>query len=287
MELLVLGCLLVTFGGVLPGVFEANPYPDAVNGSLVDASDRGKCLCDGRDPGGARLARRPRAIVAVLVASLAVSFALQDHPLLLNLRLYAFFLMGMALYAYRDRIVLSWPLALVALGAWVISFNTPVLVLVSATALPYVAMVLAYRTPRSWRRIVAFGDVSIRSLHLRVSGAAGRGVAARQPGLTPGDLRHLDADRLAAWPCFMAHRGTAGAASKARSTNRGRAIAPMAFGQHERGRRPSPHAHADDHATGTSTWSSIHVARRVMPSLSDHAGRQPSVRSASVTSAQA
>jgi peptidoglycan/LPS O-acetylase OafA/YrhL len=89
-----------------------------------------------------------------------VAFTFQEHVVLTNLRLYAFFLAGMLLYSMRDRERLSIPVAVGAIAIWLFTFGTPLMVVASAAALPYVLLVLAYRTPRSFKRLVSFGDVS-------------------------------------------------------------------------------------------------------------------------------
>jgi len=156
----IAGCLLVTFGGVLPGVFENNPYENAVNGSLWTLPIEASAYCMVAVLGVIGALRRPAVLPILFGSSLVVSFLAQDHEVLQNLRLYAFFLAGMLLYAQRARVMLSWPIAGVGMVAWVASFNTPALVVVSAIALPYVVMVVAYRTPAALRSITRFGDVS-------------------------------------------------------------------------------------------------------------------------------
>lgn len=156
----LLGSALITFGGRLPGVFEGNPYPAAVNGSLWTLPIEASAYVMVAVGGTLGLLRRQAMLPFTYVVALAASYGFQHDVPLQNLRLYAYFLAGMMLYAHRNRIRLSWPLAALGFAVWVASFHTDIMVVIGAITLPYGTMVLAYRTPATLRRVTARGDVS-------------------------------------------------------------------------------------------------------------------------------
>jgi peptidoglycan/LPS O-acetylase OafA/YrhL len=156
---LVPGLFLVTFGGVLPGVFTHLPYPNAVNGSLWTLPIEASAYIGVALAGRLGLLRR-QFLLGAFAVLLAVAFVWQDDATLGNLRLYGFFIAGMLLYAFRGQIVLSWWMAGGALALWAATFTSPLLVVSSAVLLPYVVLVIAYRSTPKLRVLVAQGDVS-------------------------------------------------------------------------------------------------------------------------------
>lgn len=157
---LVRGSFLITFDGTLPGVFESNPYPSAVNGSLWTLPLEVIAYALVAMLGILGVLGRPRVVLGAAVASLAAVVLFQNTALAPAIDLYAYFLMGTAMYVWRASIPLSWPAAGAGVAMWILAFNSPALAVVGALVLPYVVMVLAYRTPRGLRRITAAGDVS-------------------------------------------------------------------------------------------------------------------------------
>jgi peptidoglycan/LPS O-acetylase OafA/YrhL len=72
----------------------------------------------------------------------------------------AVFVAGSALFAYRDRVRLSW-WPVLALGAvWVASWRTGWAPVVSTLLIPYAVLVIAYRAPLRINALVRPGDVS-------------------------------------------------------------------------------------------------------------------------------
>jgi peptidoglycan/LPS O-acetylase OafA/YrhL len=167
--------VLITFHGQLPGVFEDNPLPDAVNGSLwtlpVEAFAYGIVAVLGV----LALVRRGPVLLALLVALLAAQTPWVDLVSYLPaaarntaaganthivLQLLTTFVAGSALFALRDRVRLSWWVALALCGAWVLSWKTEWWPVLAALFVPYAVLVLAYRLPRSLNVLARPGDVS-------------------------------------------------------------------------------------------------------------------------------
>lgn len=164
--------VLYTVNGRLPGVFVHNVYPGAVNGSLwtlpVEAAAYAGVAVLG-------LLGMLRKRVTPAALSFVVLFALST-PLLkvgsvagqgsiggnLSLVIYlgGVFNAGILLYLMRESIDLRWDLAAGLAIIWIVTFNTAWVQTTAMVAIPYIVLVLAYRTPRQLAAITRFGDLS-------------------------------------------------------------------------------------------------------------------------------
>jgi peptidoglycan/LPS O-acetylase OafA/YrhL len=149
----------------LPGVFEANPYGPAINGSLWTLNYEVLCYLGVVLAGLAGLLARPRAfavaVLAFLVAYAAV-MELRPHPRLVGLMSLGLpFLVGMAFHVWRRAIPLS-PLLLlllwaVAAAAWAVP---PLFVPVLSVALAYSVFLFGYARSTPLARLRLPGDYS-------------------------------------------------------------------------------------------------------------------------------
>ena len=153
-------------------MFVHNVYPDAVNGSLwtlpVEAIAYLGALALGMV--GALRARFALPVLSYLVllalstpwlnvSSIDVSGPVGGH-LGLVLFLGGLFNGSLLLYVLRERVVLRWDIATGLLIAWIATANTDWVHTVAMLALPYLVLVLAYRTP-DWVSVVTRpGDLS-------------------------------------------------------------------------------------------------------------------------------
>jgi peptidoglycan/LPS O-acetylase OafA/YrhL len=167
---LVRASLLVTIAGQLPGVFDGNVYPEAVNGSLWTLPLEAGCYVMVCVLGLIGLLQR-RAVLAAAaaVALLAISplspvsssvAVTAGGNLTSVIELVSAFLVGALLYGMRDRLRITW-LAPAALGlVWVVSWNSAWATVTTVLFLATFVIVFAFRTPASLRRLTAPGDVS-------------------------------------------------------------------------------------------------------------------------------
>ena len=164
--------VLDTINGRLPGVFVHNVYPAAVNGSLWTLPVEAIAYVGAAVLGvvGAlnrrwMLAVMSFAVLFVVSTPIVTSSSLQLPGAAAGdlgdvLYLGALFNAGVLLYVFRDRVVLRWDIAAGLLILWIAASGTEWVRAAAIIAIPYLALILAYRTPRSVSVITRPGDLS-------------------------------------------------------------------------------------------------------------------------------
>lgn len=159
----------------LPGVFESNVYPGAVNGSMWTLPLEACAYGFLATLGVVGLLRRPRAILVVLALLLVVTSPIAGIDLNtsatpggvdggkfeLGLQLIAMFMTGTALYLFRDRVSLHPFLFASAIAAFFASRDSDFYSTVAILTIPYVVLFLAYWRPSRIAEILTRpGDLS-------------------------------------------------------------------------------------------------------------------------------
>ena len=156
--------LMFPFGAGLPGVFEDNPLAGAVNGPLWSLPVEVFAYAVLAVLGMLGLLRRRWLVLSLAV--LAMAWGAVWVPLTPDAvgaaYVLAAFALGSAAYSFRDRIVLSWP---VALGLLALCYAaglgpTSVRVVVWTIGGVYLSYCFAYALPPIGRVVTRFGDAS-------------------------------------------------------------------------------------------------------------------------------
>lgn len=148
----------------LPGVFVANPYGPAINGSLWTLNYEVLCYLGVVIAGLTGLLTRPLLFAVVLFGFAAAYGVNIAHPLhsridsLLTLGLP--FAIGMAFWVWRRVIPLSAPLAIILLGLAYLTRQTPVIEPVLSLALAYTMFVMGYAKSPTLAVYNRLGDYS-------------------------------------------------------------------------------------------------------------------------------
>jgi peptidoglycan/LPS O-acetylase OafA/YrhL len=162
---------LITFFGTLPGVFETNPYPDAVNGSLWTLPVEACCYALAAALGTLGLLRRSGLLFGLSVLlvlcvtplspiAIAPAGGTTGGNLSLVILLGATFVLGSLAYSLRVRLHLSWLIAALLMALWVVTWGGGWARPTGILAIAFTVLVLAFRTPAGLRRLTAPGDVS-------------------------------------------------------------------------------------------------------------------------------
>ena len=164
---------LITFNPFLPGVFETNPYPDVVNGSLWTLPLEACCYVAVAVAGVIGALQR-RWLLIALLALVVIAVAVgspPDDPLgevqtltdtLVNaLRACGAFLFGTVLWFTRERLPRNpWPLAAVATGIVLLPLPGGLHSAVAMLVVPLAVISIGLHPPGRAAFIVKPGDVS-------------------------------------------------------------------------------------------------------------------------------
>ena len=152
----------------LPGVFTDHPYPDTINGSLWTLVHEVTCYL-GVFLAGIAGALRSRRLFAMALFLYAGAYAVTGLPgiaelvpaRLVDLRALSFpFVIGMALYVWRDRVRLSWVIAGLLAVVSALLRPTPLFEPAFVAAIAYATFVVAYVPCGVLRHYNRLGDYS-------------------------------------------------------------------------------------------------------------------------------
>ncbi len=155
----------------LPGVFEGNPYPHAVNGSLWSLPIEVMAYAMILVLGFVGILRRRSWAFVVFLGVLFVHLRLPDSrffgdgvwfhmPVRQLWELLAIFFVGTLAYLYREKIVLSPAAALALVGLMAVTLKTSMAPAIYLVTVPYVLLTVGYMSLPWLRRLTTHGDVS-------------------------------------------------------------------------------------------------------------------------------
>ena len=156
--------LMVPFGAQLPGVFDGNVEAGDVNGSLWSLPLEVIAYAGIAALGLAGWLSRRWLVTALAAAGLAWAawWVPATSDAVGSTYVIAAFAVGAAAYSWRDRIVLSTPVALLVVAGCVATGlgPTPLRVVTWTVAAVYLSYWFAYAVPRVGRSLTRFGDTS-------------------------------------------------------------------------------------------------------------------------------
>ena len=155
---------LLPFGAELPGVFDDLVYAGAVNGPLWSLPVEVLAYVGLFVLGVTGLLKRRGVVTAVAALSLvwAAGWVTITPPAVAAVSVLAAFALGAAAYSWADRIVLSWPIALVMVVLFVVAGLGPYApqVVVWTVCMTYLSYWFAYALPPFGKVLTRFGDAS-------------------------------------------------------------------------------------------------------------------------------
>lgn len=150
--------LLVGGNYSIDNVFAANPLPNVVNGSLWTIPREIQCYIALAIIGGTGLLGRRSLLLALFVAGIGFSLIVPVAalgPITALVPLAISFFAGVMLFLWRDKVWLSWPLAITALVLVALTPAGDLRALAAQLSLAYVALVLAMIVPAGLKRASA------------------------------------------------------------------------------------------------------------------------------------
>lgn len=155
---LIRNAVLLSDAFSIQHVFSANPVSEVVNGSLWTLRQESRCYVALAIVGVSGLLAHRNWLLALFVAALAVhlivpadAIAALEQPRYLGIS----FAEGVLLYLWRDRLVLSWPLALAVVAASLALPEGELARTATALSFTYFALVIAICVPRACHKFSA------------------------------------------------------------------------------------------------------------------------------------